>query len=65
MGRKKKSQGNIIASRSPQEEFMQYKEEKIISALMKNDGNRSKTAAALGISTSTLWRKMKKYNIIP
>lgn len=65
MGRKKKPQENIIVSRSPQEELMKYEKEKIIDALMKNGGSRSKTAAALSISTSTLWRKMKKFNIIP
>lgn len=36
---------------------------KITEALTKHLGNRSATAQELGISTSTLWRKMKKYNI--
>lgn len=31
--------------------------------LQKMDANRTKTAEKLGISTVTLWRKMKKYNI--
>ncbi len=35
----------------------------ILSALRKFDGNRSKTAAHLGIDKTTLWRKMKKYRI--
>lgn len=35
----------------------------IKDTLNKFDGNRSKTAFALGINKSTLWRKMKKYNI--
>ena len=35
----------------------------IISALEKNAGNRARAAADLGIDTSTLWRKMKKYKI--
>lgn len=35
----------------------------IRQALIKNGGNREKTAAALGISKATLWRKMKKYDI--
>lgn len=31
--------------------------------LQKNGGNRAQTAEELGISTTTLWRKMKKYGI--
>ncbi|HEX7356983.1 MAG TPA: sigma 54-interacting transcriptional regulator [Ignavibacteriaceae bacterium] len=35
----------------------------IKETLSKFEGNRSKTASALGIDKSTLWRKMKKYNL--
>jgi PAS domain S-box-containing protein len=35
----------------------------IESTLIKFSGSRSKTASALGINKSTLWRKMKKYNL--
>ena len=35
----------------------------ISRALERNSGNRAKTAADLGIDASTLWRKIKKYNI--
>jgi transcriptional regulator with PAS, ATPase and Fis domain len=35
----------------------------IIDALKKHAGNRSKAAEELGIDKSTLWRKIKKYNI--
>ncbi|MBR1709589.1 MAG: hypothetical protein IJ719_12285, partial [Clostridia bacterium] len=31
--------------------------------LRRNFGNREKTAAELGISKTTLWRRMKKYGI--
>jgi len=34
-------------------------------ALEKNSGNRTRAAQDLGIDTSTLWRKMKKYGIDP
>ena len=34
------------------------------STLDQFDGNRSKTASALGIDKSTLWRKMKKYDLL-
>ncbi len=36
---------------------------RIIDALRKYNWNKGKTAAALDINRSTLWRKMKKYNI--
>jgi DNA-binding NtrC family response regulator len=32
--------------------------------LLKHSGNRNDTAAELGISLTTLWRKMKKYGLI-
>ncbi|NPV25875.1 MAG: sigma 54-interacting transcriptional regulator [Firmicutes bacterium] len=37
--------------------------EVIRQALMLNGGHKGKTAAALGIDRSTLWRKMKKYGL--
>lgn len=38
--------------------------EQLKAALSRNLGNRSATAKELGISTTTLWRKLKKHNII-
>ncbi len=35
----------------------------LVETLSRFDGNRSKTAQALGISTSTLWRRMKRLRI--
>lgn len=37
----------------------------IEQALARNHGNRSKAAQELGISTTTLWRRLKKYGISP
>ena len=37
--------------------------ELIESMLKKFNGNRIKTAEALGINKTTLWRKMKKFNL--
>ena len=37
--------------------------EKIAALLEQCGGNRRKAAAALGISTTTLWRRMKKYGV--
>jgi len=36
----------------------------ILEALHKFNGNRSQTASHLGIDKTTLWRKMKKYDIV-
>ena len=38
-------------------------ERQIRLALAAQGGSRERTAACLGISKATLWRKMKKYNI--
>ena len=38
-------------------------EAELISALKKYRGNRSEMAEAMGISKTTLWRKLKKYNL--
>ena len=38
-------------------------EAKLIAALQKYRGNRTDIAAAFGISKTTLWRKLKKYNL--
>ena len=38
-------------------------EQLIRQALEKLDGNQTEAAAKLGISRSTLWRKMKEYGI--
>lgn len=43
---------------------LEREKESIVRALDANAGNISKTAAALGISRNTLYRKMKNYNII-
>lgn len=42
----------------------EYEREAIMEALRQYQGNRGKAAAALGISRSTLWRKLKKYGCI-
>lgn len=37
--------------------------QRIVQALARNDGNRALTARELGISTTTLWRKIKKLGL--
>ncbi len=43
----------------------QQERKTIIESLRKYAGNRKQAASNLGISTTTLWRKMKEYQIIP
>lgn len=50
-------------STAPSTSYVAPEAAKIIAALTKNLGSRSVTARELGISTSTLWRKINKYNI--
>ena len=38
-------------------------EAELITALQKYRGNRTAIAEALGISKTTLWRRLKKYNL--
>lgn len=47
----------------PQDPLTMAEAEAIRNALRQNDGHRGRTAAALGIDKSTLWRKMKKFGI--
>jgi len=39
--------------------------DKIISVLQQHNGHRAETAMVLGMDRTTLWRKIKKYGIIP
>lgn len=49
--------------KAPGSELMEWERERILRVLKENGLDLAKTAAALGYSRSTLWRKMKKYNI--
>lgn len=48
--------GKVIVYQNPESAL-------ILKALEKHRGNRALVAEELGISTTTLWRKIKKYNI--
>ena len=48
---------------SPPSQLDAAEKKAIIETLHRYNANRGKTAAFLGINKSTLWRKMKKYNI--
>jgi len=49
--------------KSPSSHLDAAEKKVIIDALHRHNANRGKTAAFLGINKSTLWRKMKKFNI--
>jgi PAS domain S-box-containing protein len=45
-------------------EAVQRENQQILQTLSKYAGNRTRTAKALGIDRTTLWRKMKRYNLL-
>lgn len=46
-------------------QFLETEKNAILSALLRNNGNRTRTAADLGISRTTLWRKIAMYQLDP
>ena len=48
---------------SPKNPLEIAEKQSLLETLQKFNGNRAKTADALGINKTTLWRKMKKYNL--
>ncbi len=46
-----------------EDDFREFHQERVMKALADNDGDRAGAAEQLGISKTTLWRRMKKYNI--
>jgi PAS domain S-box-containing protein len=55
--------GKDLFEDSPKTPLEDAEKKSLIEILDKFDGNRTKTAAALGINKTTLWRKMKKYKL--
>jgi transcriptional regulator with PAS, ATPase and Fis domain len=56
----------LQASASKNSLSLQQMEEQLVRATLDRfDGNQTKTAKALGVSRSTLWRKMREYGITP
>ncbi len=45
------------------EEFTRFHHERLVRALADNQGDRAGAAEQLGISKTTLWRRMKKFNV--
>ncbi|MCG6911192.1 MAG: sigma 54-interacting transcriptional regulator [Deltaproteobacteria bacterium] len=62
--RPQKPAGNHDHRSAPRFDALQQEERhKIIEALARHNGNRTRAAGALGIDRSTLWRKMNRYKI--
>jgi DNA-binding NtrC family response regulator len=58
--------GSVHAAKTNEPEFISLAEmeKRLISeTLIKCDGNQTLAAQKLGVSRSTLWRKMKEYQI--
>ncbi|MDF2615974.1 MAG: Transcriptional regulator containing AAA-type ATPase, and DNA-binding domain [Sedimentibacter sp.] len=55
---------NVINDNSLKNSNKNHESSKIIRTLEKYNGDRKKTSQELNISLTTLWRKMKKYDII-
>jgi transcriptional regulator with PAS, ATPase and Fis domain len=48
----------------PAEAMVQKERQQILQILSEYGGNRTRTARALGIDRTTLWRKMKRYELL-
>jgi PAS domain S-box-containing protein len=59
--------GRLPARRrlQPMEDSHESERDRIISLLQQHRWHRSQTAKVLGIDRTTLWRKIKKYGIVP
>jgi two-component system response regulator HydG len=53
-------QGDNKITESP---FYRREREKLISALLRAEGNQSEAARILGVSRVTIWKRIKKYNV--
>jgi len=55
--------GQMIASNQLSDRVAQTEELSILDALQRNNGHRGRTAAELGISVTTLWRRMRRIGV--
>jgi transcriptional regulator with PAS, ATPase and Fis domain len=55
----------IISGPEPTESRDAWERERLVDSLKEHSWHRQKAAQALGMDRTTLWRKMKKYNISP
>jgi two-component system response regulator HydG len=62
--RKARSAGEVKPPRSLQDVVDRAEREAIESVLREVDGNKEKAAELLGLSSTTLWRKMKRLEVV-
>jgi PAS domain S-box-containing protein len=58
-------EAQTVARRDTAENLSQWERELIVEALKEHRWHRQKAAEALGMDRTTLWRKMKRYDISP
>lgn len=58
-----KLRNKIPSAHTETENFSSWEKERIINTIKKNNGKLGKSAVELGISRTTLWRKIQEYNI--
>jgi transcriptional regulator of acetoin/glycerol metabolism len=58
-------EGDIISSSEVAIGRAQWERERLLEVLKEHRWHRQKAAEALGVDRTTLWRKMKKFNISP
>jgi transcriptional regulator with PAS, ATPase and Fis domain len=63
MGRSEVSTPRQAVSIPPGMTLADLEKEALLQALRRNEGNRQMTADALGISTRTIQRKIRDYNL--
>ncbi|MAT57026.1 MAG: Fis family transcriptional regulator [Ignavibacteriae bacterium] len=55
---------SLIAEETVEKPLENAEKNLLINMIKKYDGNRNKIATALGVSKPTLWRKMKKFDLL-
>ena len=55
--------GSLVTSVEDSMKLSDMEQSMMRKALLKSDGNKARAARMLGIDTSTLWRKMKRYGL--
>lgn len=55
--------GNLVTSIGDSMKLSDMEQSMMCKALQKADGNKARAARMLGIDTSTLWRKIKRYGL--
>jgi transcriptional regulator of acetoin/glycerol metabolism len=55
--------GSLVTTAEDSMKLSDMEQSMMRKALLKSDGNKARAARMLGIDTSTLWRKIKRYGL--